>query len=363
MSKKVALVTDLKVVDSPQAGLGVARCLKEAGFEIIGVDNTPLVTQNPALFKKVFCWDELRTLNFDGLIKKLIDIKNIYGLDYIFPCYDETAILFSFIKDKLDFLKINLVAPPKETIKKLRKDNLSKVIQTENPRYLVPKGKVFTNIKQALEYADSLLGYPVVCKGLTKGAYISKNSSDLVQNIQRIADIWNGGEISCLVEEYISGKYVNCIVAIKENKIVGFVEMEKIGLDQNGATWFGKIRKTRELLPLVETLIKRNDFGTSIVEIETIEKDGKHFVYEINPRSPAWIYASCLLGLNLPKLATLALGKSIKFVEREGFFGREVKDFVRYDIQDYENRICFYSKGAAYKTKDQKYPSDLLLDL
>ena len=36
-NKKVALVTDLKVIDSPQAGIGVARCLKEAGFVVIGV--------------------------------------------------------------------------------------------------------------------------------------------------------------------------------------------------------------------------------------------------------------------------------------------------------------------------------------
>lgn len=362
MAKKIALVTDLKVVDSPQAGLGVARCLKEAGFEIIGVDNTPLVTQNPDLFKKVFCWDELRTLNFDGLIKKLIDIKNIYGLDYIFPCYDETVILFSFIKDKLDFLKIKLIAPPIQTIKKLRKDNLSNLVQSTNPRYSTPEGRVFTDIKKALRYADSL-GYPVICKGLVKGAYISRNSDDLRQNIQRIADIWNGGEISCLVQEYLSGRYVNCIVAIKENKIVGFVEMEKIGLDQNGATWFGKIKRTKELLPLAEELIRSNEFETSIIEIETIEKDGKYFIYEINPRSPAWIYASCLLGLNLPKLVTLPLRKKIQFVMREGFFGREVKDFIRYDIQNYENMIGFYSKGAAYKNKDQKYPSDLLLDL
>lgn len=362
MSKKVALVTDLKVVDSPQAGLGVARCLKEADFEIIGVDNTPLVTQNPNIFKKVFCWDELRTLNFDGLVKKLIDVKNIYGLDYIFPCYDETTILFSFIKDKLDFLKIKLVAPPKKTIKKLRKDSLHEVIQTDDFRYLAPKGKVFTDIKKALGYAN-FLGYPVVCKGLTKGAYISRDSNDLKQNMQKIADIWNGGEISCLVEEYVSGKYVNCITAIKENKIVGFVEMEKIGLDQNGATWFGKIRKTRELLPLVQDLVKSSEFGTSIIETETIEKDGKYYVYEINPRSPAWIYSACLLGLNLPRLITLPTNNSTQFVGKEGFFGREVKDFIREDIQDYENTIGFYSKGAVYKSKDSKYPSDLLLDL
>ena len=269
---------------------------------------------------------------------------------------------FSFIKDKLDFLKIKLIAPPRQTIKKLRKGNLSKIVGGKDNRYSVPRGRVFTNIIQALEYAN-FIGYPVVCKGLTKGAYISKNDSDLAQNIQRIADIWNGGEIHCLVEEYVSGRYVNCIVTIKENKIVGFVEMEKIGLDQNGATWFGKIRKTKELIPLAENLINSSEFGTSIIEIETIEKDGKYFVYEINPRSPAWIYAPCLLGLNLPKLVTLPASKSVQLVEKEGFFGREVKDFIRYDIQDYENTIGFYSKGAAYKNKGQKYPSDLLLDL
>jgi len=146
MSKKVALVTDLKVVDSPQAGLGVARCLKESGFEIIGVDDTPFVTTNSDLFMKVFCWDELRTLNFDALIKKLIDTKKIYGLDYIFPCYDETTILFSFIKDKLDFLKVKLIAPPKQTIKNSRKDNLAQIIKF-NDKYFVPKGKVFSKIK------------------------------------------------------------------------------------------------------------------------------------------------------------------------------------------------------------------------
>ena len=139
--------------------------------------------------------------------------------------------------------------------------------------------------------------------------------------------------------------------------------MEKIGLDQNGATWFGKIRQTKELFPLAEELVKSNDFATSIIEIETIEKEGKYFVYEINPRSPAWIYAPCLLGLNLPRLVTLPSNKAVNFIDKEGFFGREVKDFIRQDIQGYEGKIGFYSKGAAYKSKDLKYPSDLLLDL
>ena len=347
-----------KVVDSPQAGIGTARCLKEAGLRIIGVDDTSLVTPNPDLFEKVFCWEELRTMNFDALIRKLIDVKKIYGLDYLFPCYNETAILFSFIKDKLDFLKIKLIAPPKQTIKSLRKSNLASLIKTGD-KYTAPKAKVFNNIQGAAIFAQSL-GYPVVGKGLVKGAYISKNKDDLKQNIKKLADIWNNGEISCLVEEYISGKYVNCIVAINENKIVGYVEMAKIGLDQKG----------------------------------------KYFIYEINPRSPAWIYAPCLLGLNLPKLVTSPISEIVSFASKEGFFGRETKHFIRQDngatwfgkikksrelfslakqlvesldfdtsiieietierVGGCEDRLGFYSKGAVYKSKDLKYPSDLL---
>lgn len=362
MNKKVAVVTDLKVVDSPQAGLGVARCLKEAGFRVIGVDDTPLVTQNQDLFDKVFCWEELRTLNFDSLIKKLIDVKETYGLDYIFPCYDETTILFSFIKDKLDFLRIKLFAPPKSTLKKLRKENLSEIIG-DDAKYCTPKRKVINSNEEAQKFAE-FLGFPVICKGLTKGAYICKNMNDLGQNIRKISDIWNGGEIACIIEEYVLGKYINCIVAIRNNKVTGFVEMRKIGLDQNGATWFGKIIQTKELLPLSEDLVKKNDFSTSIIEIETIKKDGKYFVYEINPRTPAWIYAPCLLGLNLPELITKDESKnSVQFLKDEGFFGREIKDFIRKDIHGYEDKMTFYSKGAAYKGSGYKYPSELLLDL
>ena len=362
MNKKVALVTDLKVVGSPQAGIGVARCLKKVEFDIIGVDDTPLVTQNPDLFTKVLYWEELRTLNFNGLLKKLIDIKKTYGLDYIFPCYDETTILFSFLKDKLNFLKIQLIAPPQETIKALQKNVLSKGIEG-GVKYSVPEGKSFLQTEMALEYAD-VLGYPVVCKGFIKGAYISKNRNDLKQNIQKITDIWNRGKVRCLIEKYIEGKYINCIVAIKENRIVGYVEMEKLGLDQNGATWFGKIRQTKHLLPLAKKLIHSYDFATSIIEIETIEKENHYFVYEINPRSPAWIYAACLLGLNLPSLvATSKKSSHINFVEKEAFFGREIKHFIRQNVQDYENKIGFYVKGVAYKDKDLKSPSDLLRDL
>jgi len=163
--KKTALVTDLKIIDSPQAGIGVARCLKEANLSVLGADDTPFVTLNKELFKEVFCWEEIRTLNFDSLVSKLAKVKENFGLDYVFPCYDETAILFSFIKDKLDYLKIKLISPPRETIKFIQKINLPNIANLQN--YKSPETKIASSLQEAIDFAK-MIGYPVVCKGRVK---------------------------------------------------------------------------------------------------------------------------------------------------------------------------------------------------
>lgn len=359
MNNKVAIVTDLKVIDSPQAGLGVAHCLKDAGFSVIGIDDTPFVTSNPNLFLKTFCWEEIRNLNFDSLIKKIIDIKKIYGLDYIFPCYDETAVLFSFIKDKLDYLKIKLISPSISTLKLIRKNNLHNLVN-DLKNYKTPATTLVNSLDEALKFAK-LIGYPVFCKGVTKSALFCKDEESLRQNIKKISDIWNNGQINCLIQKYITGKYKNCIVAIKNNRIIDYVEMTKIGIDQNGATWFGKVEKTKELLDLTNQLVNSLSFDSCIIEMETIKDDkGDYYLYEINPRSPAWIYAPCQLGLNLPKVTIQNITSGIKFIEEEGYFGREMVDFIRKDVENFNGNLNFYSKGAAYKNGSLKYPSDLL---
>lgn len=358
--KKTALVTDLKVIDSPQAGIGVARCLNEAKFSVFGADDTPLVTLNKDLFKEVFCWEEIRTLNFDSLISKISKIKESYGLDYIFPCYDETAILFSFIKDKLDYLKIKLISPAQETIKSIQKINLPNTANLQN--FKSPETKIAASLQEAINFAK-LIGYPVVCKGQVKGSFICANEEELVQNVKKLSNIWNNGQVNCLIQKCIddeSREFCNCIIGIKDNKIVAYVEMKKIGIDQNGATWFGKIEKTKNILPFAEHLTKLLSFGDSIIEIETIKVKDIFYVYEINPRSPAWIYAPCQLGLNIPKAVLDNSDGKINFINKEGYFGREIKDFIRDNIAGFESNIKFYSKGAAYKSGNLKYPSDLL---
>lgn len=289
------LVTDLKVIDSPQAWIGVARCLKDLGHKIYGVDDTPLVTSS-SLFEKTFVFDEIRNLNLDSLVKKLINLKELYQIEYIIPCYDETAILFSYIKDKLDYIGIELIATNIDVIKKLRKDNLSNIFNSG--KLLTPATKTIYSIEEAIEFSENI-GYPVFIKGMTKGAFIANNRDEVQGAIKKVCGIWNNNEVKCLIQKAVKGKYINPLVTYKDGKIVSYIEMEKISLDSNGATWFGKLTTDKKLFEEVDNFCKSISLNNSIIEIETIlDENGNYYIYEINSRPPAWIYASSLNGQN-----------------------------------------------------------------
>lgn len=352
------LVTDLKVIDSPQAGIGVARCLKMLGCKVYGGDDTPLVTSSN-IFEKTFVIEEIRNLNLDSLVKKLIELKNLYGIEYIIPCYDETAILFSYIKDKLDYIGIQLIASSLDSVKKLRKDNLSNIFNSDN--FASPETNLASSLDEARGFAEKM-GYPVVVKGLTKGAFIANDQNELENAIKKVCGIWNNNEIKCLIQKFIKGKFINLLVAFKNGKIVSYLEMEKISLDSNGATWFGKLTTERQLFEDTLICCQNLQLSDSIIEIETIlAENGKYYVYEVNYRPPAWIYAAALNGQNFLEIYLNPKEETI-FGIKEAFFGRESCDFIRpvTDISQYTN-LQFYSKGAAYKTANQKYPSELML--
>lgn len=353
------LVLDLKVIDSPQAGIGVARSLKALGHKVYGADDTPFVTSSE-VFEKTFVLEEIRTLNLDSLVKKIISFRDSYNIEYIVPCYDETVILFSYIKDKLDYLGIKLIAPSIETIKLFRKDNLSNIFYKGTFR--TPQTKVISSLDEAREFANEIQ-YPVFVKGLTKGAIRVKDNDELFNGIERQCAIWNNSEIHCLVQKSITGQYINALLAYKDKKIVSYIEMEKIALDGNGATWFGKLTLDKVLFEDIKLVLSENNVSDCILEIEAIksEIDGKLYIYEVNYRTPAWIHASTLNGQNILG-DFLSSEEETNFNKKEAFFGRETLDFLRplEDISQYTN-LQFYSKGAAYKNNNQKYPSEIML--
>ena len=354
------LVTDLKVVDSPQAGIGVARCLNDMGHNVYGADDTPLVTTSD-IFKETFVLEEIRTLNLDSLLNRLVDIKNKHNIEYIIPCYDETSILLSFIRDKLDFIGINLIAPDFESIKLIRKSNLENIVHGVN-NVSVPNYKVVNTLKEALYYSKKIK-YPVYVKGLTKAALRAENPQELESQINKISNIWNGGIINCIIQKEIKGKYKNVLLALKSNKIVAYQEMEKIAIDSNGATWFGKLISNTDLMLITEKICSKiKNSHACIIELEFIESSNGIFLYEINPIPPAWIYASALNGLNFPSILLFDKISKIGKCANEVFFGRETIDFLNKQMpQNYTNEnLYYYNKGVAYKNSNTKYPSEIL---
>ena len=356
-TQKAVLITDIKVIDSPQAGIGVARCFKEMGYKVYGADNTPFVTTTD-LFEKTFVLEEIQSLNLDSLVRKLKNLKEVYGIDLIVPCYDETSILFAFIKDKLDFLGIQLIAPDLDSIRKFRKENLPNLVQ--NLELKTPQTQVINSIKEGLDYAE-VIGYPVFAKGMTKDAVRATNPSELETAISNISKLWNNSEIKCLIQKEVTGKFVNALVAFKNSNIIAYTEMEKVGMDSHGATWFGKITNEKSLFDQTKLLCEKIQLNDCIIELETIKDENNNFyLYEINPRTPAWIYANALNGLNF--IDQLLNGKELRTTENEVFFGRETIEFLASsnEINKY-GTLTMFSKGAAYKTDDSKYPSDVIL--
>ena len=357
--RKSVLILDIKVIDSPQAGIGVARCFKNLGYNVYGADNTPFVTTSD-LFIKTFVLEEIQNLNLDSLVRKFKNLKETYGINLIVPCYDETSILLAFIKDKLDFLGIQIIAPSLECMRMFRKSNLPNlVIDTD---FKTPPTKVIDSIEEGLGFVGQI-GYPVFAKGLTKDAMIANNPVELESAIKHISKLWNNSEIKCIVQKGIIGKFVNVLITYKSNKIIAYTEMEKVGVDSHGATWFGKITTDTNLLKATEVLCQKIGLNDCIIELETIrEENGDYYLYEINPRTPAWLYASSLNGLNFISEYLENTDLGLKLTQQETYFGRETKEFLAtsMEIAKYGN-LTMFSKGAAYKNDNTKYPSEVIL--
>lgn len=348
----VVLVTDLKIIDSPQSGIGVARCLRAAGHTVYGADDTPFVL--PGLFTETFVLEELRTLNLHSLMQKLESYRERYGIEYIVPCYDESAILCMFLRDKLAFLGIEVLAPPLEFIKKVRKESLSSL---QAGLLRSPPTTRVRSLPQA-RAAAKRIGYPVYVKGLTKGAHLVPGPSDLRYHVQRLSC---HGSIDCLIQKAVTGRWHNAMLGYHDSRLVSYIEMEKIAMDGQGATWFGRLGTEKLLLKDIQAIFTPLNPGTCVVEVETIiGTDGRYYMYEVNPRPPAWLHAACLHGFN-PMQALLSPPATVQFNSSDMWFGRETGEFLHSgDNLDYSTKIGVYSKGATHTGRSQVYPSEIL---
>lgn len=315
--KPIILVTALKMVESPQSGFGIARSLHDAGYKVVGLDDTALTSaQYDECFWKVYSLPSLSKEDKDKFLKGIKRIKAETDFKIIIPGYDQEVFFFNKIRRDLENLGTKLLIPIESSLIKTSKPFLPKLeeINIKSPETFIVKNE------QEVKNACRKLGFPLVCKGLIKDAYVANSINDALIYFDKIREMWSGGKGVVLLQKFIAGQPFTVVSAVDENhRILGSVVMKKLGIDAKGTTWFGHMIENDGLINLSDKIIKYVEWVGGI-EIEFLQeyKTGEHFVFEINPRFPSWVYATSKIGQNLPAI----LVKSVT--------GEAIKPLVRY---------------------------------
>jgi carbamoyl-phosphate synthase large subunit len=305
-------VTALKTVESPQPGFGVARSLKESGYKVVGIDDTPLTSAICApYFDKVYTVKALGTENFEEFYDSLKKIKKETKLQVIIPCYDREVFFFNKHKEEIKKLGIRLLIPSIKSLKLSSKPFLHKL-----GKYgiKVPRTISVSN-KEELISSSKKLGFPLVCKGVIKDAYIANNLPELILYFYKIREVWHGGRGSVVLQEFIVGDFY-CVSGVTnyESDLIRVIQMKKLGIDSKGTTWSGYTIYNEKLARIANKIIKTTKWiGPFEFEFIKHYKTGKYYLFEINPRLPSWIYLSTVAGQNMAEaIVKIALKENIK---------------------------------------------------
>jgi len=309
MNKKniTIALTGLCNVDNPASGMAFIKCIKRSDIfnaKIIGLvyDNMEPGIYFKDLVDEVYLVpDPLKDKGsvYDRI--KEIHIKE--KIDVLFPHLDAEMKEYINNADRFAGIGIRSFMPTFEQFEERQKENLPEFGEEYGIR--VPLSQTISNIEDFRDLKSGL-DYPVVVKSKHYVTGVADNFDMAKALALRLEKSW-GGPI--IIQQYIKGDEF-CIAALGDGhgNLMASVTLKKLFYNEKGKIWFAKAVKDKRLTDLAERIIR----GTSwrgAMEIELIlTPENEIFVYEINPRIPAWIYYAAELGQNIPEeLVKLAL--------------------------------------------------------
>ncbi len=310
-SMAVVGVTGLKTVESPQPGFAIARGLKEGGFSVVGIDDSPLTAAvTSRSFDAVYCSNDLRAENFSRFLGFLHNVRSRTGMSVIIPGYDRDVYFFVENARALSEAGFKLALPSVEALRAISKPSVHLLRKFGFP---TPKSAIVSSERELVKVLRCF-SFPVVCKGLVKDAYIAHSKHQAVAYFHLLREIWGGGGGPILVQQFIFGHPL-CVAGVADGSsdIVGAVAMRKLGIDAKGTTWCGYTLDQKNALSLTRKLVARTGWVGGF-EVEFLEeKSGRLVLFEINPRLPSWIHLATASGQNFPVLlANVSLGLPVR---------------------------------------------------
>ncbi len=293
-------VSGINAVDNPGPGIGVAKSLKEVRdfrAEILGFAYDAM---EPGIYMD-WIIDRSFILPYpsgghDSFIKRLLFIKENYGLDFFMSVLDSEIPVLIKYSTELENYGIRTFLPTSEQFRLRSKDKLDEIAKSIGVD--IPKSEVVSSVDELIKAVERI-GLPVMVKGAFYKAYRAYTKQEAVTYFSKIVAQWG---YPVIVQQVVSGEEMNVVGAGDgEGGSLGMVGIRKIWITELGKIWTGVTIKNEKMLSSAEKFIERYGWRGAF-ELECIVdlKNDKVYLIEINPRFPAWSYFATGVGINIP---------------------------------------------------------------
>ena len=332
MDKVSFAVTGLNATDNPAPGIAVIRAIrsdkswqgKAIGFAYDSLDTG---VYDPDLCDRVFLIP-YPTEREQAVLARIQYVQEVEPFQVLIPTLDAELTCFIRLRHELEPLGIHMLLPTEEQLAMRSKAQLGDFAHAHGIPF--PLTLSLTSPEQ-LGDAMYQLGVPIVVKGCFYEAQICHTLEQARTAFFSIAGRWG---LPVLAQMYQPGEeYDICALGDREGRLNGAVAMRKLRLTDKGKAWAGITIRDKELLELGRKVAEGLKW-TGPMEIEFIKsaKDGRYYLFEINPRFPAWCYLTAGAGLNLPsRYLKLAMDEKVapSFDYRTGtIFVRHATDII-----------------------------------
>ncbi|MHA6264417.1 ATP-grasp domain-containing protein [Arenibacterium sp. CAU 1754] len=220
------------------------------------------------------------------------------NISLIVPTLDSELENVITLRSEIEAMGIKVLAPSTKSLAAREKKYLAGLGQKAD----VPTPLTFAaQSAAALAGFAAQTGYPCYVKGAMYDANLVRNEAELYAAFQRIFDVWGG---PVLLQQAIYGEeFVVAGLGDGQGGIVAHCAMRKLLRTKLGKAFGGVVIHDPEMTTEAERLIAALKWSGPF-EIEFVQPPGgRRYLFEINPRFPAWISFPAKIGCNMPAFA------------------------------------------------------------
>lgn len=231
-------------------------------------------------------------------LARLQQVHEEETLSLIVPTLDSELANLNALRDDLLRMGIKVLVPSPEAFAARDKSRLAELGNAAD----VPVPLTFAaHSPDILAGFARHTGYPCYVKGALYDAKLVRDEQELYKAFRAIFDVWGG---PVLLQQAVYGEeFVVAGLGDGKGGIVAQCTLRKLLRTRLGKAFGGVVIDNPDMTAEAERLIRALKWDGPF-EIEFVQPTGgRRFLFEINPRFPAWISFPAKLGCNMPAWA------------------------------------------------------------